>query len=326
MSTPARRSDPTTVITTEGLKLASGTEVPDLEIHSGFTMLHCRRESSATTLAMTMAGRMHPKKGKVTVTGNHRVHSKMHEIHKRIAFAGVPEVTEVERLITVHTAIRERAVWAGSWWKITPHNIENIAAYTEAAKLLDFHFDNATAKKTLVGDLDPFDRAKLQVVLALISRPHPVALLVDDIDALRSLVLRRNFLQLLSQVATAFPVVVLTSNAADRQYSHEYIQVDVQGQNVLTMQQEAPGHLLPSAEKKALQPGSTKAQELQPQSQPQIAEVLPPASSEEPAPGKRRKQPDSYPFPTSSGFTYPTDSTNLTDTPRAVPRDLDQQP
>lgn len=253
MSTTPRRRRLTTVLKTTDLVLASGTAVPDLNIRSGFTMVHCRRESSATTLAMTIAGRMNPKKGTITLSQRHRAWTKTTEIHKRVAFAGVPELSEVERLVTVHTAIRERAVWAGNWWKLTPRNIEKIPAYTAAAKLVEFDFDNATAKKTLVGELDPFDRIKLHVVQALISRPDPVALIVDDIDSLRSLILRRNFLHLLSRIATNFPVIVLTSNAADRQYTDEYLQVDITSKTVLSMPNADRGTALPKVDRKAIE-------------------------------------------------------------------------
>ena len=63
-----------------------------------------------------------------------------------------------------------------------------------------------------VGDITPLERFRLRVLLALISRPEAKLLIVDDIDQVRDMKLRKLLLSDLRGVAVHLPVMVNTVN------------------------------------------------------------------------------------------------------------------
>ena len=63
-----------------------------------------------------------------------------------------------------------------------------------------------------VGDIGPTDRFRLRVLLALISRPNAKLLVVDDVDQVRKMDIRRKLLDDLRGVAVHLPVMVNTVN------------------------------------------------------------------------------------------------------------------
>ena len=65
-----------------------------------------------------------------------------------------------------------------------------------------------------MGGLHPAQRFRLRVLLALIDRPTADYLVVDDIDAVKSLALRDDLITSLVALAADIPVVALTANPA----------------------------------------------------------------------------------------------------------------
>lgn len=210
-----------------GLEVISGVQFPDIEVPAvGLTLIHTDREQAATTLSMTLCGRMKEASGSVIVCGadGKEFHSpKQRFLHT--AIAGVPEIDSLERLVPVRTVIREQAAWHEKWWKPTPRNIDTIASYRKAADLLGFDMDNEAAKRTLVGQLDPYRRFVLRIVLAIMSRPDAALLLVDDIDQLRSLELRNNLLRNLRSLSATMPVVAMSVNPDTDAICHHVVAV-----------------------------------------------------------------------------------------------------
>lgn len=184
----------------------------EFTVPPGLTVLHCGRENSATTLALTLAGRMRPKSGTIDYFEDGEVYSTPGQLHKRIAFAGVPEIDNLERLVPVWSIVREHIAWTSPWYKFTPRNLDDVEEFQHAAARIGFEMDNKTARETTIGDLGPLERLKLKIALALLSRPNAKLLIIDDIDQLRSLRLRADLLRSLKGLTEDMAVLAISAN------------------------------------------------------------------------------------------------------------------
>ncbi|AZA08467.1 hypothetical protein [Corynebacterium pseudopelargi] len=214
------------VLQTRELVLVNGDTVPDLDILPGLTLMHCNPLLDAATLAMTIGGRLASKSGEVLVRSGHKRLSNKKVIQKSIALAGVPEVDSIEPRVPIRSIVREQVVWTSHWWQQVPKELSQIDRYQQAAKLLDFHLDDDQAKTTAPASLNPLESFQLRIVLALIARPEASVLLVNDIDGVRNVALRRELLQRLQGVAEKMAVVVLSTNALDKELCHHFIDLD----------------------------------------------------------------------------------------------------
>lgn len=206
--------NPMNVLTVTGLEVISKIAFSDFAVPAtGLTLIHTGREHAATSLSMTLAGRMKPRRGTITLTtSNNQAYTSTRHRFQRIALAGVTEIDNLERLVTVRTVIREQAAWHQPWWKPTPRSIDDIPYYTTVAELFGFTMPNTKARTTLVGELDTLSRLMLRIVLAIMSRPTASVLIVDDIDQLRSMVLRKKLLLKLQKYAQTTPVIAMSVN------------------------------------------------------------------------------------------------------------------
>lgn len=210
--TSSQAHDKPVVLTARDLVLTSGTELPYLDVEPGLTLLHCGRENSATTLSLTLAGRMKPKSGTVVLNSASGEKTTPRQLHKHVALAGIPEFDSLERLVPVKAVVREQAAWTSNWWRRVPSSIEKIDSFVQAAELLGIQVTESFGKKK-VGDLDPLERFALRIALALTSRPDADLLIVDDIDQIRSLRLRADLLRQLKVVSEVLPVVTVSANS-----------------------------------------------------------------------------------------------------------------
>lgn len=198
---------------TRGLELASGYHVTDLDIHPGLTLIHASRETSATALALTLAGRMRPANGEVWLEDGDGVETTtQRERFRRVALAGVTAIDSLERLVSVRAVLREQYAWSSPWWQFTPRSIEN-PPIAQGLDKVGLDFSTETAAHTAVGELDVLRRFKLRVALSFIARPEAELLIVDDIDQLRSMRLRREFLRCLKDISVDTPVIAISANA-----------------------------------------------------------------------------------------------------------------
>ena len=188
----------TTILSATDLVLRKGGTPLSVDAEEGFNFLQVGRESSATTLAMTLAGRYKQHSGDVDGPG-----------FKRTALAGVNFIDELERMVSARECIREQVAWAQPFFARVPKNIMEhklVAPWLEPLRLENLDVDKA------VGDLGVMDRFRLRILLALISRPDAELLVVDDIDQLKKMALRHEILQDLTKVAARVPVIVTTVN------------------------------------------------------------------------------------------------------------------
>lgn len=215
MTTPTEHS----IVATHGLRLSTGFEVPDFQLYPGLNLIHASRETSATVLGLTLAGRMKPAGGTIDFGG------ATGKAFKNVALAGVVEIDSLERLVPVRVVIREQLAWSQPWYKFTPRSIENNDLAQWALGLVGLSFDDGAARHTKVGELDVLTRLRLRTALALIARPEAKLLIVDDIDQLRSIKLRHSYLESLREVAATIPVLVISANADEAGLADHEIRV-----------------------------------------------------------------------------------------------------
>ena len=112
------------IMTVTNLEVISGTKFTDFTIPAtGLTLIHTGREQASTTLSMTLAGRMRPRRGRIMITApDGRAYRDDRRRFQHIALAGVPEIDSLERLVTVRAVIREQAAWHQPWWKRRRHH------------------------------------------------------------------------------------------------------------------------------------------------------------------------------------------------------------
>ncbi|MCS4535181.1 hypothetical protein [Corynebacterium sp. HS2168-gen11] len=201
-------------LATKDLVVISHVAFPDFKVPAtGLSLLVTQREQAATTLSLTLAGRMKPIAGSILLfddLGEQRFH--------HIALAGVPEIDSLERNMPLRSIIREQAGWALPWYRRVPRSIEQIPTYMHYAQLTGFTDETGApisdqrARQLKVGDLDPYQRLLFRIVLALMARPQAKLLIIDDIDQVRSMRLRKKLLATLQQLSTELPVVAVTVN------------------------------------------------------------------------------------------------------------------
>ena len=123
--------------------------------------------------------------------------------------AGLIMLDGLERQVDTRHILREQIAWSQPFFKLIPRDVlahPNVEPWLEVLNLtdLDVSLD--------VGDLTVEDRFRLRVLLALVSRPDADALVIDDIDQIRSLRLRSVILDDLVELSKHLPVVVNSVN------------------------------------------------------------------------------------------------------------------
>lgn len=87
----------------------------DLDIEAGgVTVLVCPAGSGRTALLLTIAGRMSPVAGELTVFGRHGAKS----IFANSALAGIDELDTVSESVTVRDLITEQLRWDARWYRL----------------------------------------------------------------------------------------------------------------------------------------------------------------------------------------------------------------
>ncbi len=150
----------------------------DLDVDAGgVTALVCPAGSGRTALLLTLAGRMRPATGELTVLGRTRAK----DIFAASALAGIDELDTVAESVTVRDLITEQLRWDAKWYQL-------VRRADEA--------DLATVCGPVFGDLplpplgeyfeelSELDRLLLRIALANTSRPP--LLVVGHLDFVTS--------------------------------------------------------------------------------------------------------------------------------------------
>ncbi|MDY6050209.1 MAG: hypothetical protein SPI77_06630 [Corynebacterium sp.] len=199
------------VVTVSDLTVSDDTDPFNFSVTERFTLLEGARESGTTLLALALAGRFRPISGTITV-GEDQGPVGPRALFHRVGLAGVPEIDSLDRHVRYSTFVRDHIAWSSPWYARSNPNSPQWRAYEHFAELIGF--DTSTDPDTPVGGLHPAQRFRLRVLLALIDRPTADYLVVDDIDAVKSLALRDDLITSLVALAADIPVVALTANPA----------------------------------------------------------------------------------------------------------------
>lgn len=214
------------ILQTRDLTLANEDAIPNLDILPGLTLIHCNPLLDTATLAMTLGGRLASKSGEILVRSGHKRAGNKKTIQRSVALAGVPEVDALEPRVPIRSLVREQVVWTSRWWQQVPKELSQIERFQNAATLMGFQLSDEEAKTTVVATLNPLEAFKLRIVLALVARPEATLLLINDIDSVRNVQLRRELLQHLKNLSAKMAVAVLSTNALDREICDAYIDLD----------------------------------------------------------------------------------------------------
>lgn len=146
----------------------------DLDVDAGgVTALIQPAGTGRTALLLTLAGRMRPVAGTVTVFG----HTDVRKIFAAAALANVDELDKIDQSVTVRDLITEQMRWDASWYRFigraSQGDLEKLCAGTFgdiALPELGAYFDQ-------IGEL-----AQVLLRIALANTGTPPLLVVGDLD------------------------------------------------------------------------------------------------------------------------------------------------
>jgi ABC-type cobalamin/Fe3+-siderophores transport system ATPase subunit len=150
----------------------------DLDIDAGgVTALVCPAGSGRTALLMTLAGRMRPVAGELTVFGLRRAN----DIFAASALAGIDELDTVSESVTVRDLLTEQLRWDAAWYRLIRRADESDLAAVCGHVFGDLPLPPLTE---YFEELSELDRLLLRIALANTSRPP--LLVVGQLDFVTS--------------------------------------------------------------------------------------------------------------------------------------------
>lgn len=202
---PPTDSEPEpTVIIARGLGL-DGEHGPlfsdiDLALTPGFHAIRMPGGPAQHTLLLTLAGRLKPNHGTVTVMGDIQPTA----IRRHCAIAAFVDIDDLEETVTVQTVLAEQRRWLAPWYARVPID----AGRDELAKVFgEIPLPSATSYIVELSDLELF---LLRITLALFS-DRPI-LVVGDLEQVRDNSRREIAVARLGAIATQRTVVVGVTN------------------------------------------------------------------------------------------------------------------
>jgi ABC-type cobalamin/Fe3+-siderophores transport system ATPase subunit len=205
----------------------------DLEIpQGGLSVLICPAGSGRTALLMTIAGRMEPKDGQLSVFGETRAD----DIFALSALAGIDDLDTVPESVTVRDLITEQMRWDAPWFHLV-HRADGNALEAVCAPVfgdlprppLDEYFE----------ELSELDRLLLRIALANTKRPP--LLVVANLDFVTSDVNRDVLIERLIALGRDQTVVTATVNGVANHDVPSQIQVSNADRATLSDTQKGTG-------------------------------------------------------------------------------------
>ncbi len=180
----------------------------DLKIAPGFHAIQMPGGPAQDTLLLTLAGRLKPSRGTVTVLGD----TQPRAIRRHCSIAAFADIDDLEEAVTVETVVAEQRRWLAPWYSAVPID----AGQTQLAEV--FGEIPPPSGKTYIVELSDLELFLLRITLALFS-DRPI-LVVGDLEQVRDNSRREIAVDRLGEIATSRTVVVgvtnpLGSNAAD---------------------------------------------------------------------------------------------------------------
>ncbi len=176
----------------------------DLDVDAGgVTVLHCPPGSARTALLMTLAGRMKPVAGTVTVLGRIRAA----DIFAVSALAGIEELDNIAESVTVRDLITEQRRWDANWYRLVRRADGDDLTAMCAPVFGELPLPPLTE---YAEELSQLDGLLLRIALANTRRP-PV-LVVGGVDEVVSDADREALLRRLVELGTRQTVVTASVN------------------------------------------------------------------------------------------------------------------
>ncbi len=150
----------------------------DLDIdEGGVTVLLCEASSGRTALQLTLAGRMRPEAGTLSVFGRTRAT----EIFAHSALAGIGELDNVYESVTVRDLLTEQVRWNSPWYRLVPRADEQVQQRVCGPVFGELPMPPLDE---YVGEVSELDRMLLRVAVANINTPE--LLVVGNLDKVTS--------------------------------------------------------------------------------------------------------------------------------------------
>jgi ABC-type Mn2+/Zn2+ transport system ATPase subunit len=172
----------------------------DLTITPGFHAIQMPGGPAQDTLLLTLAGRLKPSHGTVTVLGD----TQPRAIRRHCSIAAFADIDELEESVTVETVVAEQRRWLAPWYSSVPID----AGQTELAEV--FGEIPPPSGKTYIVELSDLEQFLLRITLAVFS-DRPI-LVVGDLEQVRDNSRRKIAVDRLGEIATRRTVVVGVTN------------------------------------------------------------------------------------------------------------------
>ena len=189
----------------------------DLAIPAGgVSVLICPAGTGRTALLMTIAGRMKPKSGQLTVLGA----IKARHIFARCGLAGIDGIDVVSESVTVRDLITEQLRWDSSWYQFIRQ-----AGRAELARVCAPVFGELPLPPLMeyFEQLSELDQLLLRIALANTKRPP--LLVVGNLDIVTSDINRDVLIERLIDLGQTQTIVTATVNGVVGHAVHAQIPV-----------------------------------------------------------------------------------------------------
>jgi energy-coupling factor transporter ATP-binding protein EcfA2 len=172
----------------------------DLALAPGFHAIQMPGGPGQTALLLTLAGRLKPTHGSVTVLGD----SEPRTIRRHCSIAAFADIDDLEETVTVQTVLAEQCRWLAPWYARVPAQ----AGQTELGEVVGEL--PPPSPETYIMDLSDLELFLLRITLALLSN-RPI-LVVGDLEQIRDDSRRAVAVERLGTIAAQRTVVVGVTN------------------------------------------------------------------------------------------------------------------
>ncbi|MCF6388385.1 hypothetical protein L2K20_15505 [Mycobacterium sp. MBM] len=148
----------------------------DLDVDTGgVTALIYPAGTGRTALLLTLAGRMRPASGTVTVFG----HADARKIFRVSALANIDELDKIDQSVTVRDLLTEQLRWDAPWYRFIGQASEADLAAICGPTFGDVPLPDLTAYFDQIGEL-----TQILLRIALANTGTPPLLVVGDLDGI----------------------------------------------------------------------------------------------------------------------------------------------
>ncbi len=175
----------------------------------GLTVICGPAGSGRTSLLLTLAGRMKPSTGTLSVLGE-ELPRHARRIQRSTGVSGFHGIDTLEESVTVGAAIRERHAWLAPWWAFI-RAVDDAEVNRVCGPIFgDIPIPAASA---MIWDLDEVEMVLLRASLAMMSQPS--MLFFDQVEQVHSAHARWQLWERLAAIVAAGTPVVASAIAPD---------------------------------------------------------------------------------------------------------------